>query len=94
VTSQADVIGVTVNSFFWWSARNLIARIRKILPSVIIVGGGPHMWPAPEETLKKTVRFDVIVQGEGEKTFIELMEKTSRRRILKILPAFYTKKME
>jgi radical SAM superfamily enzyme YgiQ (UPF0313 family) len=71
---QPDVIGVTVNSFFWWSVRNLLERIRKLLPSVRIVGGGPHMWLAPEETLKNS-EFDVIVQGEGEKTFVELLEK-------------------
>jgi anaerobic magnesium-protoporphyrin IX monomethyl ester cyclase len=71
---QPDVIGVTVNTFVWWSAHDLIERIRKILPSVLIIGGGPHMWLMPEETLKNS-EFDVIVQGEGEKTFVELLTR-------------------
>ena len=71
---KPDVIGVTVNTLVWWSTHNLIEKIRKILPSVLIVGGGPHMWLLPEETLKFS-NFDVIVQGEGEKTFVELLAR-------------------
>lgn len=71
---QPDVIGVTVNTFVWWSTHDLIARIRKILPSVLIVGGGHHMWLMPQETLENS-EFDVIVQGEGEKTFVELLAR-------------------
>ncbi|PKN53240.1 MAG: hypothetical protein CVU55_03250 [Deltaproteobacteria bacterium HGW-Deltaproteobacteria-13] len=75
---QPDVIGVTVNSLVWWSVHSLLARIRKILPSVLIVGGGPHMWLAPEETLINS-EFDVIVQGEGEITFVELLTRFQAR---------------
>ncbi|MCE5212360.1 MAG: B12-binding domain-containing radical SAM protein [Deltaproteobacteria bacterium] len=71
---QPDVIGITVNTFVWWSVYNLLSEIRKILPSALIVGGGPHMWILPEETLKNS-EFDVIVQGEGEKTFVELLTR-------------------
>jgi radical SAM superfamily enzyme YgiQ (UPF0313 family) len=71
---KPDVIGVTVNTVFWWSAHHLLQKIRQILPSVLIVGGGPHMWLMPEEILKNS-EFDIIVQGEGEKTFFEIIEK-------------------
>lgn len=71
---RPDVIGVTVNISFWWSTYGLLEKIRKILPSVLIVGGGSQMWLMPEEILANS-EFDVIVQGEGEKTFFELMKK-------------------
>lgn len=43
-------------------------------PDIKIVCGGPHVTPFPRETLMKT-GCDVCVIGEGEVTFLELIDR-------------------
>jgi len=46
-------------------AYQIAAQARAAHPNLIIVGGGPHMGPLPEEAIREG-KFDVIVQREAE----------------------------
>ena len=56
----------------------LVARTlqvaKKINPSILTVTGGQHFSAIPEESLEAFPEIDIIVRGEGEVTFTELVK--------------------
>lgn len=71
--AKPDVIGVTC----WTIDRKMVWKLcellKKTVPDAILVLGGPHATLFPEHIFKKT-HASVVVKGEGEKTFAELIE--------------------
>lgn len=53
------------------------AELKKLLPEVKIWAGGPEVSYHPKEQLEKYTFFDLIMYGEGEKTFQRLAEITA-----------------
>ena len=57
-----------------WETKNLIKSLQELYrKKLIFIAGGPHPTGDPLGTLK--IGFDIVVRGEGEETFIELMHK-------------------
>jgi anaerobic magnesium-protoporphyrin IX monomethyl ester cyclase len=69
---DADVVGISVNSFNWYRAKHIIAEVRRHLPGARIVLGGPHPTHYHRYCLE-TAHADAVVRGEGEITFQELL---------------------
>jgi hypothetical protein len=66
-------------SFYSWNTAEfleLIMRLRATCPGVLVVGGGPHVQIADEFLREDSI--DVVVLGEGEVTFQELLDCESR----------------
>ena len=57
----------------FWEIKGLMKRLREFRGRVFLVAGGPHPTGDPEGTLK--LGFDVVVRGEGEETFKELLKR-------------------
>ncbi|MEM3382767.1 MAG: radical SAM protein [Nitrososphaerales archaeon] len=59
--------------------------VKKVRPDALTVVGGQHFTVMAQESLKAYPEIDVIVRGEGEQTFLELinslMEKTSFSKV-------------
>lgn len=75
-----DVVGVSVTC---WNARqvfDLCRILRAASPHTRIVLGGPEVGPVAEETLEAHAEVDMIVRGEGEVTFSELLYALTRGR--------------
>ncbi|MBF8271391.1 MAG: Radical SAM domain protein [Magnetococcales bacterium] len=73
IPDETDVIGVTCTfSSLWPLTRHLIQDIRKRFPKVLIVVGGEHVTALAEHTLT-TSPVDIVVMGEGEETFLNLL---------------------
>ena len=53
-------------------------EIKKHYPSTIIIGGGNHATMAPEDLLNNN--FDYVVRGEGELTFLELLNALDNKK--------------
>ncbi len=72
---QPDVVGLSVMTFQRRTALRLIERIRRWRPSATIVAGGydPSLAPDAYQAV-----VDVIVRGEGEITFRELLRAMER----------------
>lgn len=71
---QPDVIGF---SCYLWNIEYVYALaedVKKILPQVTILMGGPEVSYHPEEVLEEHSCVDVVMVGEGEKTFAEYLE--------------------
>lgn len=69
-----DVIGVSATSQCYDIANKLSAAIKKVRSSIITILGGHHITSLPQ-TLTKD--FDIGVMGEGEATFLEIVEVLS-----------------
>jgi len=51
---------------------------KRVKPNVLTVAGGQHFTATAQESLETYPEIDVIVRGEGEQTFVELVQATSR----------------
>lgn len=68
-----DVIGLSGMTAHAYDAMVLAERLRAVLPGALIVAGGIHFGAVPDETLRVCPAIDLIVAGEGEATFVELV---------------------
>jgi len=53
---------------------SLSSEIKEIFPETAIILGGPQVMYKPEEILRHNPFIDVIVEGDGEETFSELVK--------------------
>jgi len=76
---EPDVVGLSVMTFQRVTAQRLIRLIRALRPGATVVVGGydpslaPEVWEAPDSGV------DVIVSGEGDITFRELVRALERK---------------
>lgn len=68
-----DLIGISFNTTQAFGAYNLMESIRQILPRTPIIVGGAHPTALPEDPIKNSYA-DISIPGEGEKTFMELID--------------------
>jgi radical SAM superfamily enzyme YgiQ (UPF0313 family) len=73
VTFRPDVVGTTSMTTDAYQAKAVLRMARQIHPAAVTVIGGHHPTLSPDEFDEDYV--DVIVQGEGELTFRELVER-------------------
>lgn len=77
---EPDVVALSVTC---WNARHvfdLCRIIRAASPHTRIVLGGPEVGPVAEQTLESHMEVDLIVRGEGEITFAEVLYALTRGR--------------
>lgn len=72
VAFQPDVLGLGVLTPSASMAAQIAGAVRSALPRCTIVAGNIHADVMPKETLSRG-SFDVVVHGEGERTFVELL---------------------
>jgi radical SAM superfamily enzyme YgiQ (UPF0313 family) len=75
VEFEPDMIGISALTLEA-TALYQIAHFVKMIMDVPIIVGGPHATSAPEEVLKNN-DIDIVVIGEGELTFKELLDNLS-----------------
>lgn len=74
-----DVIGVGALSYEAPEAALVIAEIKRNWPDIPVVLGGPHATACEASTLHR-INADYVVVGEGEETFIELLNALESKR--------------
>ncbi len=79
---QPDVVGLScLYSNQWPPIREITARIKNLNPDIIVAAGGTHPTFAPERCLRDS-RLDLIVLGEGERIFPEVLDRLQKGRSL------------
>jgi anaerobic magnesium-protoporphyrin IX monomethyl ester cyclase len=68
-----DVVGLSVMTFQRGTARKVIALVRALKPGATIVVGGYDPSLAPDAYEDPAASVDIIVRGEGDATFRELL---------------------
>jgi radical SAM superfamily enzyme YgiQ (UPF0313 family) len=80
VPAQCRIIGFTcLFSHCWPLVYELATAIRRKHPDALFVLGGEHGTALPEQVLRSST-IDVIVMGEGEETFLELVRCVEQGR--------------
>lgn len=74
--AKPDIVGIGTASADWSMAEQCIARIRNSAPRSRIVVGGPHPSLATSQ-VAANANIDHIVIGDGELTFVELVQALS-----------------
>ncbi len=74
-----QVIGLSCVTDSYYSAIDCARVSKEILPESLVVAGGPHVSMAVEDTLSHVPQIDVIVRGEGEETFLELIQRHEKK---------------
>jgi radical SAM superfamily enzyme YgiQ (UPF0313 family) len=81
IPDDTDVIGFSAMfSSEWPIQRTLIHAARARFPAALIVAGGEHVTALPEYSLRDCPALDVVVRGEGEHPFYEVLERWSASR--------------
>ena len=75
---KPDVVGTTSMTTDAYQAKAILRTAREMIPSALTVIGGHHPTLSPHEFDQDYV--DVIVQGEGERTFQELVAAWETKR--------------
>lgn len=75
---EADIVGISVLSYYFLPVVDLAKKLKKMGKIVII--GGPHATCLPELTLKQT-RADFIIKGEGEESFYKLVKEIKSGKV-------------
>lgn len=71
--TKPGMVGISTYTESYTIVKQVVSIVRKVLPSCVIVLGGPHVTFLPEDALKET-SADYVSRAEGEMTFIELLE--------------------
>src|SRR3989339_1140238 len=74
-----DIIGFSFGTQNRFNAFSLISAIREKFPDLPLVAGGPHPTLTYESILEEIPELDIIVRGEGEYTFLELVKTIDKR---------------
>ncbi len=82
---------VAISCYIWNISQVLVlaSNLKKLLPSLIIVLGGPEVSYDASETLKCKPFIDFIIKGEGEAAFPELVSMIYRARESKTAAAVF-----
>jgi hopanoid C-3 methylase len=78
VSFRPDVVGTTSMTTDAYQAKAVLRAARNICPEALTIVGGHHPTLCPEEF--DVDYIDVIVQGEGELTLREIMDRWSKHR--------------
>lgn len=74
---RPDIIGISQFTHNRTESLKLATLAKKINPQVITVFGGPHATHQFHEILTSSTDVDIVVLGEGEETFLELVNSVS-----------------
>jgi anaerobic magnesium-protoporphyrin IX monomethyl ester cyclase len=75
LTLNPDLIGISSMTINFMNAQKIASLMKANFQSVPIIIGGPHLTAVPIETMSNYPEFDYGIYGEGEITFLEVVEK-------------------
>lgn len=74
IESGPNIVGITVTTMVANIAQEIAKQIKKVLPHTKTIAGGPHISGVGRDCLLQLDAFDLAAVGEGEQTFVELLE--------------------
>lgn len=88
-----DLVGISCMTFLLVDALHVANIVKKVNPQTRVVVGGTHPTIYPAEMLMQP-QIDLIVQGEGEYTFSEMLAALEEGRSLEDIPGLGFKSQE
>ncbi len=79
---DTDVLGLTSMTPTVSRAIDIAREVKVEKPDLPVIMGGPHATLLPDETMAVAPEVDIIVRGEGEESFVNLLTALEDRRSL------------
>lgn len=79
IVMDADVVGISSNTFSWGIARELIEIVKSVENAPYVVCGGIHPTFYDKYVLE-TTKADAVILGEGEQVFVELLDAIEHKK--------------
>lgn len=79
VNFAPDILGVSAVTSNSTGGYDLVNQVKEKLPETFVVYGGVHASALPEEIYRAS-RTDVVVIGEGERTFLEIVNSFKKKK--------------
>ncbi len=79
---EPDVVGTNTSTIDRLAGIRTIRQIRRAVPKAFIVVGGSHFAHSADDALQSIPQIDAVAVGEGEQTFLELLEHLPARDAL------------
>lgn len=73
--ADGPILGLYVDHDNQWELRRVVSAVKRALPQVEVVLGGPQATWAPEDVLRLVPEAACAALGEGEETFVELLHR-------------------
>ncbi len=80
VAERPDVFGINCSTHTFLSAIAVLEGVRKALPGTTLVMGGYHATFAAERILRAYPCVDVVLKGEAERSFPQLLDRVEAGR--------------
>jgi len=80
-----DIIGITCPTPVYYIVQQICSDLKRKDKDVKIVIGGPHVTALPKESLTET-ECDIVVIGEGELTFLDIVSRLKDGKDLHSVP--------
>lgn len=85
-----DVVGFSIDTSVIDKAIEMAKEVKKILPNIFIIFGGPHPTICPDESIE-IEPIDAICVGEGEYAMLELCNQLKNRETIKNIQNLWVK---
>jgi len=72
---KPDIVGLTATTPAIYDAYEAARIAKELNPETLVIIGGPHATFTAEEILTECKHVDLVVMGEGEQTFSEILER-------------------
>ncbi|MDF2565502.1 MAG: hypothetical protein K0Q53_1897 [Massilibacillus sp.] len=84
---KPDIIGFACYIWNIEMTMKLVNLLKKVLPNITIICGGPEVSYQPEGFFRENPSIDYIIQGEGEETLYHLLTQLKLGRTMEDIPA-------
>jgi anaerobic magnesium-protoporphyrin IX monomethyl ester cyclase len=78
---KPEIVGITMNTYQTRSAREVSQAVKQVSKNILVVTGGPHPSALKLDTFMYFPDIDIVVYGEGEESFLEIIEGKSLSEI-------------
>lgn len=78
IETRPAYVGITLFTVAVWQAVEIAAAVKRKLPNITIIVGGPHISSMGIETMERFRAFDIAVVNEGEQVLGELLPVLDR----------------
>lgn len=73
IEQEPGVLGISCQTFYVYPMLAIMEQVKKALPNITIIVGGPHIMAYPEETLELEP-VDYCIEGDGDFSFKKLLD--------------------
>ncbi|SVD57821.1 uncharacterized protein METZ01_LOCUS410675, partial [marine metagenome] len=87
--SDPDIVGLRTLHKYTEQFHQASAMAKKLPNNPLVIGGGPYPSAEPEKVMERDDHLDIVVVGEGEEVFYDLIAAYHNQKPLADVPGIY-----